>query len=676
MFRTPAVRRRASHLLVTASVAALAVQLAPPAPASASLTVPSGTIDAELRAALEAVDDAFFDVLVVFEARADVARLDELGVPARRYRHFPVARAALSEAEVLELAAAPGVLSIEANVPQPLHNAESRQLTGVDKVQATTRPADQRYEGAGVHVAVVDTGIDTTHPAFAGRIEHAWVYASPSPEGPGLSGAPDQHVDRSGYDGRIYVSSTRDGIAVHQTFVDALPREAGAAPAAPVNTDGNGHGTHVSGIVAGSGGSDRGVAPQARIHSYAIGPSTGAQLPVSFALEAYDHILSDPRIRVVNASIGIPDCTRGTGTVDWYRRANQTAMRVAALERGVLTVNSYANSGMKADGTENADTCTTLSLQPYILAVGGTTKGSRLWAASSRGVPPSAGGNMDRKAALKNLTAMLGLRPGGRAGWDGQLRPIALTRPGVVAPAARIVSTLNPSHGNQVLSSVDHPSAFYGEMSGTSQAAPHVAGIAVLALEAHRRAFHKDLTALELIQLLEESADRAPLFGYEPYQAGAGLVDAARAVGLAETRHTFHIDEVALVGGAATTADLAAGVLSGTTYPRATTVADREPAVHEVVVPAGAARLLVTLPPDQRAQLRVSLFRPGAEPGNDRPAADSGWNYFPVRNAPDAEVAFPTPGTWKVRVEVITTPGGPNSVAYQNVQWAAQQLVG
>ncbi|MFF4051965.1 S8 family serine peptidase [Streptomyces chartreusis] len=101
----------------------------------------------------------------------------------------------------------------------------ARGAVSLDKFQKRTK-----LTGEDVLIGIVDTGIDSNHPAFAGRIERIW----------------DQELHGSG------VAEAEFGRELRGTDL-SLSRDTG------------GHGTHVSGICAGAGSAYPGIAPKARI---------------------------------------------------------------------------------------------------------------------------------------------------------------------------------------------------------------------------------------------------------------------------------------------------------------------------------------------------------------------------------------------------------------------------
>lgn len=225
------------------------------------------------------VDDVIRAVVVHDEppSAATVAAMRQLGVTAQALRHLPMS---LVEGEVhglLEVARLAGVRDLHPDRRLELHSRSSARAIGADRVWA-----DFGVTGAGIGVAVVDSGLDATHPAFDGRVRRNVKVVGPG-----------------------YVEST--GVAPPQ-----------GAPAGDVvvafhdtpysNTDPSGHGTHVAGIVAAADvagdeeDSPVGVAPGAHLVAYAVG-----EVSVVTAIAAFDDILEHREgdaIRVVNNSWG------------------------------------------------------------------------------------------------------------------------------------------------------------------------------------------------------------------------------------------------------------------------------------------------------------------------------------------------------------------------------------
>lgn len=95
-------------------------------------------------------------------------------------------------------------------------------------------------------------------------------------------------------------------------------------------------------------------------------------------------------------------------------------------------------------------------------------------------------------------------------------------KPDIVAPGVSVYSSY-PEFVHSPEDGIDYSSA-YARISGTSMAAPHVAGIAALILQAH-----PEYTPADVKEALQNTADKLSN-DYSVYEVGAGLVDVKEAV--------------------------------------------------------------------------------------------------------------------------------------------------
>ncbi len=239
--------------------------------------------------------------------------------------------------------------------------------------------------------------------------------------------------------GTAAVAVLDTGIDLDNDDLDAVTGVNCVRPGAPAE-DRNGHGTHVAGTIAGSGGGRRGVvgvAPGARVHAVKVLDRKGGGT-LSGILCGLDWVAREaPRlgIRAVNLSLGAPGRADGQ-----CGRAAQDAMHAAIcriVAAGVTVVASAGNLGAPIGGAIPA-------VYPEVLTVTGMTDTDG--APGGRGPAPCVEGEADD-------TVWSGSNHGTTAADAAHL---------IAAPATCVVSSKRG--GGRTT------------MTGTSMAAPHVTG--------------------------------------------------------------------------------------------------------------------------------------------------------------------------------------------------------
>ncbi|HEX5717753.1 MAG TPA: S8 family serine peptidase [Thermoanaerobaculia bacterium] len=319
-----------------------------------------------------------------------------------------------------QLNAVPGIWSIHLDIPRMTKGAVEWGVTRIraDQVWPTG------YDGSGVIVAVLDTGVRYQHPDLQSRM---WINAKEDKDGDGQFTAADN--DRVDDDGNGFA----DDVVGWSFSLSKWGND-------PVDEDN--HGTHVAGIVAGDGtkGTQTGVAPGARI--MALRETDSIQLSTQFECWMGMEYALDNGADIVNFSSGWR--ARWTPAYAVWRLEIENLM-----DAGVLFVTITHNDENDIGSPDNVRTPGRV---PLALTAGATTDKEALACFSNQG--PVTWQTVDPYLDYP---------------W-----PPGLRKPDVTAPGVDVVSTVRPD---------PIPTRFYGSMSGTSMAAPHAAGLAALLLD-------------------------------------------------------------------------------------------------------------------------------------------------------------------------------------------------
>ena len=492
-------------------------QTVPPAPARAAYVIQlQAPAAAEVYAALTAPDqltaaEAAIEVAAATAAtQAHLAQVDlaqqtllsalaahDAQVLYRTQRVYNGIAVLAAPDQVDALAALPGVAAVYPLIPKTPDNAKVNVLLNLPRLwQGVTRGG---LTGAGVKVAVIDTGIDYLHAMFGGPAT-ATDYARNDttllgdvPNFPGIKVA-------GGYD---FTGDTYDANPA-SLFYQPIPQP----DPDPMDCYGFGHGTHVAGTLAGYGvragaawpgpydtsldptsfDLAPGVAPQATLYALKVFGCSGSSDVVDAAVEwavdpNQDGDFSD-RMDVINLSLGASFGIAYDSTV--------VAVENAA-KLGIIVVASAGNTGDAHYSTGSpsvADATLAVAASDVLLQDSQTARDGELASFSARGPR-----RLDH--ALK---------------------------PDISAPGVRIVSARRGT-GTQGATS-----------SGTSMASPVVAGVMALLRQAYPEQGAPGWSARELKALVMNTAayplspSTMPPAPYSLLRMGAGRVDPTAAL--------------------------------------------------------------------------------------------------------------------------------------------------
>ena len=470
--------RRPSRLVAAAALALATLTPALPA-SSAPVPLPKANLSDFLVETLATLDLGERTTVLVHGTDLAAAERAVATTGMRRQMSFDRIGVVVARATAAQIALArvqPGVTYLEGNQPIEFDQYTSNTATrGTEAMQTLTGADGTALDGKGVSVAVIDTGVDPTHPYLTNP------------------------------DGSSAVVSN------HKTVCDPLGALCQVVEVpTTVDTDTlsvGGHGTHVTGIVAGrptqlsDGSTLHGAAPGASVVSLSTGAVlliVGADAALNWVLENHEAPCGEgvpasecPPIKVTNNSYG----PSGGGEFD-PESATVKLQRALAAE-GVVTV--WANGNDGGDGSESLSN------------------------------PPG----MDPTGGVISVASYNDLETGTR---DGELSEFSSrglegdpsTYPDISAPGDTITSSCRLylpicSTGFDFVEGGD-----FNTISGTSMAAPHVAGIVA-------QLFQKspDATPAQVEEALTSTAYKysfgAPYVNGTSFDKGHGLIDAVAA---------------------------------------------------------------------------------------------------------------------------------------------------
>ena len=289
-------------------------------------------------------DTSSINVIVTYRSApgaADFAALNARGILGGTvFRRLPMVVINALPGQIRSIAALSRVRSVYSDRTLSFFDSESRDAIGMGDVESDPEllVGGAAPSGAGVTIAVLDTGVDATHPdlPFGTKVVQNVRVNTALNTGPG--------------------------------FLNPIPVEG------VVNTDlVLGHGTSVASVAAGGvagGGIHRGVAPGAGILALSAG-----DLFITNVLEGFDYALDNASrfgVKVVNCS---------WGTEGFFDPDDPVNIATRALyDAGITVVFASGNYGPAVD------TLNPYSVAPWVIGVGSTRKDGSLSAFSSRGI--------------------------------------------------------------------------------------------------------------------------------------------------------------------------------------------------------------------------------------------------------------------------------------------------
>ena len=257
-----------------ASVVSIIVQLNDGADRAASLASINEAVAGAFPGASAQVEREYDNALQGFALNAPAGSLDAIRAASGVKAAFRDRETRVADAD--DQVAGEGATNSARTTTQDPANLSAQLMMHADQVT---------QKGEGKVVAVVDTGVDMTHPAFAGA----------------LGGTPALSADKVA-SLTPQLGDGKAGTYVSEKFPFAYDYADNDPDASPTGQAGS-HGTHVAGITAGNAGEIVGIAPDAQIIVAKVARSVEGDITDSGLLSALDDmVVLHPD--VVNLSLG------------------------------------------------------------------------------------------------------------------------------------------------------------------------------------------------------------------------------------------------------------------------------------------------------------------------------------------------------------------------------------
>ena len=264
------------------------------------------------------VEHEYDNVMSGFALKAPVGALDAI-------RRAPGVRAAFLERE--------GRVS-DVATPDAEGGIESSQTGGQDPANLSAHlmmHIDQvAQKGEGKVIAVIDTGVDMTHPAFTGELA-------------GTPALTPQKVAAM----TSQLGEGKTGVFVSQKFPFAYDYADGDNDASPAKTPYGSHGTHVAGIAAGNADKIVGTAPNTQVIVAKVTRSEDDALLDSALLASLDDMLV-LHPDVINLSLGWTagmDSEADSVYATVYKKLQEAGITVNAASGNAFSTGYGNNSG-------------------------------------------------------------------------------------------------------------------------------------------------------------------------------------------------------------------------------------------------------------------------------------------------------------------------------------------